>query len=50
MNIRKATGIFLALVLLLTVTACSSKSASIGIIGGADGPTTIFVSGPNKDK
>lgn len=31
---------------ILLLTGCR-KSSSIGIIGGADGPTAIFVSGSN---
>ena len=36
----------LALVLSF-LTGCAKESASIGVIGGADGPTAIMVSGPN---
>lgn len=28
----------------LSLTGCSNESANIGIIGGADGPTAVFVS------
>ena len=28
----------------LCLSSCNSQAASIGIIGGADGPTAIFVS------
>ena len=28
------------------LTGCAKESASIGIIGGADGPTAVMVSGP----
>ncbi len=34
----------LASVCVFGLVGCSSESASIGIIGGADGPTAIFVS------
>lgn len=30
--------------LALCLSSCNSQAASIGIIGGADGPTAIFVS------
>ena len=40
---RKFT--LLALVLSF-LTGCAKESASIGVIGGADGPTSIMVSGP----
>ena len=32
---------------LFTGNVCENEAASIGIIGGADGPTAIFVTGPN---
>ena len=31
------------IVLLLSLVGCGNEAASIGIIGGADGPTAIFV-------
>ena len=31
------------LVLALSLVGCGNEAASIGIIGGADGPTAIFV-------
>ena len=38
----------LLLVLILSLVGCGNEAASIGIIGGADGPTAIFVtSGTN---
>jgi len=37
----------LPLFLLPLLAGCSSNAASIGIIGGADGPTAILVSGPS---
>lgn len=40
--------IFLILVICLVLTSCN-ESASIGIIGGADGPTSIFVSGKDDN-
>lgn len=47
--------ILLALVLLTVVAVCfltnpSDESSSIGIIGGADGPTSIIVSDKNEEK
>lgn len=36
--------VFLSVLLSLVFTGCSNEDASIGIIGGADGPTAIFVS------
>lgn len=39
----------LAIALLLTLCGCGKESRSIGIIGGADGPTAIFVGTPNKE-
>ena len=35
----------LALVLSF-LTGCVKESASVGVIGGADGPTSVMVSGP----
>ncbi|MBP3633964.1 MAG: sodium ion-translocating decarboxylase subunit beta [Oscillospiraceae bacterium] len=41
---KKFLAVLLAVLLLLSVTACTFKEdASVGIIGGADGPTAIFV-------
>ena len=31
--------------LVLCLSGCSNEAASIGVIGGADGPTAIFVTG-----
>lgn len=39
--------VFTLLALVLTfLTGCAKESASIGVIGGADGPTSVMVSGP----
>lgn len=39
--------IFVLLALVLTfLTGFAKESASIGVIGGADGPTSVMVSGP----
>ena len=38
----------LLLVLILSLVGCGNEAASIGIIGGADGPTAVFItSGTN---
>lgn len=42
---KKFIPILLIITFLLGFSSCSSESASIGIIGGADGPTAIFVTG-----
>lgn len=41
---KKLLALSLALTILLALGACSKKSESVGIIGGADGPTEIVVS------
>ena len=33
--------------MILTLCACNAESESVGIIGGADGPTAVFVSTPD---
>ena len=39
--------IFVLLALVLSfLTGCAKESASVGVIGGADGPTSVMVSGP----
>ena len=39
--------IFVLFALVLTfLTGCAKESASIGVIGGADGPTSVMVSAP----
>lgn len=41
---KKILTLLLAVLLALSMTACIGKeAASVGIIGGADGPTAIFV-------
>lgn len=48
MNFKRLTALLMALILLLSMAACGGdEAASIGIIGGADGPTAIFVTGPD---
>jgi len=43
---KKLIALVLLLVFLLCLGGCGKESSSIGIIGGADGPTAIFVA-PN---
>lgn len=41
---KKVFAVVLALLLALSLTACiGDHASSVGIIGGADGPTSIFV-------
>ena len=40
---RKLVAFGFALVCVLGLLGCSSESASVGIIGGADGPTAILL-------
>ena len=40
---KKLIAFVLTLVCVLSLIGCSSDHASVGIIGGADGPTAIFV-------
>ena len=42
MQMKKLFALLMAIIMLLSVAACSDAT-SIGIIGGADGPTEIFV-------
>lgn len=37
---------YAALIMLVTWRTGAELSASVGVIGGADGPTAVFVSGP----
>lgn len=41
---KKWSIMFISLLFLL-FSGCSKKPASIGIIGGSDGPTAIFITG-----
>ena len=51
MSFKKLTALLMALVMLLSMAACGGdEAASIGIIGGADGPTAIIVAGPDSDE
>ena len=40
---KKIIALVLSFVFLMCLNGCSTASASIGIIGGADGPTAVFV-------
>ena len=40
---KKLLVFLLSFALILCLGSCSRKAASIGIIGGADGPTAIFI-------
>ena len=39
--------VIIALIIALSVGNVCRNDASIGIIGGADGPTAIFITGPS---
>ena len=40
--------IFVLFALVLSfLTGCAKESTAVGIIGGADGPTSIMISGPD---
>ena len=40
---KKLVALVFALVCVLGLLGCSSESASVGIIGGADGPSAMLV-------
>ena len=40
---KRLIVIILSFVILMCLGGCDKESASIGIIGGADGPTAVFV-------
>ena len=42
---KKFASFFLSLLMLLSLTACGPDDATLGIIGGADGPTALLVTG-----
>ena len=45
---KKVIIVVLLLAFVMCLAGCGNEAASMGIIGGADGPTTIFVtSGTN---
>ena len=41
---KKPMTFFFAFIFALCLGGCDNNAASIGIIGGADGPTAVFVS------
>ncbi len=43
MKLKRIAAALLAVLLLLTVWGYVKEQRSIGIIGGADGPTAIFI-------
>lgn len=40
---KKLMGLVSSLIIALCFVGCNNEASSIGIIGGADGPTAIFV-------
>ena len=42
-GMKKLVALVFALVCVLSLLGCSSEADSVGIIGGADGPTAILV-------
>ena len=40
---KKLTAFVLSIISATSMIGCSTHSTSIGIIGGADGPTAVFV-------
>ena len=40
---KKLRAFVLSIISAISMIGCSTKSATIGIIGGADGPTAVFV-------
>ena len=42
-SVKRENIFVLLFVLMLSLVGCGNKAASIGIIGGADGPTAIFL-------
>lgn len=41
---KKIISIVILFIFMFCLNACNKESSSIGFIGGADGPTAIFVS------
>ena len=41
---KKLTTLLLSVASVFCFSGCSNRAASIGVIGGADGPTAVFVS------
>lgn len=49
MKMRKLLAFLMAMLMLLSTAACGGQdAATIGIIGGADGPTAIYVGAPEE--
>lgn len=46
---KKLTALVLLFILLLCLFGCGKEAATIGIIGGADGPTAVFVTSGTND-
>ena len=40
---KKLKMFVILIVVVMTLTGCNNKASSIGIIGGADGPTSVLV-------
>ena len=40
---KKLIALGILLIFLLCLASCGKESSAIGIIGGADGPTAIFI-------
>ena len=40
---KKTMSLVLPFVYMMYLGGCSAESASVGIVGGADGPTAVFV-------
>ncbi len=38
--------LMLTAIMSMLLTGCNREASSVGVIGGADGPTAVFVSGP----
>ena len=38
--------LFLAAAMTMLLSGCSKEASSVGVIGGADGPTVILTTGP----
>ena len=47
---KRITALFLLMLALLTLSGCTKDDVSLGVIGGADGPTAIIVTGPASPK
>ena len=46
---RNIMAAVLASLMLLSLCGCAKERRSIGIIGGADGPTAIFIGTPDTE-